>query len=175
MAMVIRAELQVNAAHAVFKDNDAATSFLQKTVPNEKVIELAKERTLRLAREKTQPDGKLRKDVRGKPVKKGDQKLNPESKRVGLTGTEKKSLFQTAASREGRESGAVQINTWGARENDNNMNYGLSSSIKWASDTPKDSLNIVSGRRLINECVQCGLFALYEKNEEETCKFFNLY
>ena len=161
--MVIRSEAHINASHCQFKN--AASSFLEQTVPNEKIIELAKERSLRLARER---------EKQGKPVKKSRQKLNPESKRKGLTGTEKKSLFQSQASREGRQSEVgININTWGDRENDENMDYGKST-IKWASDKPTDTLNIVSGRRLVNECIQCGLHSLYESRDDE-CNFFNLY
>jgi len=96
--------------------------------------------------------------------------MNPGRVRAGLTGTYKRTLFQSPESRQRNTVGSagetlaqLSIESWGDRENEENQEYEQSL-VKWASAGPMQTLNIVAGRRLLHECVQAGLYAVYESD-----------
>lgn len=199
IGMVVRAEAQIDLQHQDLASNNSAISFIQGTVPNERMVEMAKERSVRLFKEaqRAWPGG-----FRPPPLKTpktATPQLNPAGKRhavgagvrMGVGGDkladDARSLFQSNESR-GRNAvntaGVVvtqaAITTWGDRENDENKEYATSL-VKWASSGPLGTGNIISGRRLIHECVQAGLYTLYEGNYSladhlhNQCKFFDLF
>jgi len=68
-----------------------------------------------------------------------------------LTGTNKRTLFQSPESRQrntigsaGEELTQLSIESWGDRENDENQEYDQTL-VKWASAGPMKVLNIVAG------------------------------
>jgi hypothetical protein len=187
LAMVVRAEQQVDVQHEALARHAPSSSFVQGTLPNEKVLEMAKDRSVRLQRERERawPGG-----LRPPPVqtpRTATPQLNPAAKRVGLTGTQKRTLFQTGESRgrnalgtAGAPAAQMSVNAWGDRENEENQHYEQSR-IKWASSGPTTGGNLVAGRRLLHECVQAGLCAVYEGNYSaqdhrvNRCRFFDLF
>ena len=99
----------------------------------------------------------------------------------------KESLFQSPESRQrnqlttaGLPAMQLTVEGWGDHENCENMEYERSL-IKWSGAGPMESLNVVSGRRMLHECVQAGLYAVYDGNyseedlETNKCRFFQLF
>jgi len=196
LGMLVRAELQINFRHQELTQQNTTVSFVQGTLPNERMLELARERSVRLQREREKAwPGGLRPPPLRTP-KTSTPQMNPGKRRAGLTGTDKRTLFQSPESRQrntigsaGEQLTQLSIESWGDRENEENQEYDQSL-VKWASAGPMKVLNIVAGRRLLHECVQAGLYAVYESDYDyfesvdsearampraTPCRFFELF
>ncbi len=128
LGMMVRAEQQINMQHGELTSHSTSTSFIQGTLPNERMVELARERSLRLQRERELAlPGRPQPPVLRTP-KTSTPQLNPGKQRVGLTGTDRKTLFQSPESRQrnalstaGRPAMQLSVDAWGNHENDENQ------------------------------------------------------
>ncbi len=188
IAMVVRAELQINHTHEELDSQNTSTSFIQGTVPNERMLEMAKERSVRLQRERERawPGGHRPPPV-ATPKTATPQLSNPRQRASLDKKANSKTLFQTPQSRArnllntaGEPAVQLTIEAWDNHENETNQEYEKSL-IKWASAGPQKNRNIVSGRRMLHDCIQAGLYALYDGNYAEEdygtnqCRFFELF
>ena len=202
LAMVIRAELQINQQHRELDSQNTSTSFIQGTVPNEKVTELARQRSERLQRERERQWPGGHKPPPTATPKTATPRLAPRNRAKLADGPvpDRQSLFQSPESRQrnsittaGQPAMQTEIEGWGGHDNVENMEYGsgslgTASLIKWAGAGPLGQSNIVSGRRILHECLQAGLYALYDGSYDwgaeeayagadsySKCRFFELF
>ena len=200
--MVIRAELQINQQHRELDSQNTSTSFIQGTVPNEKVTELARQRSERLQRERERQWPGGHKPPPTATPKTATPRLAPRNRAKLADGPvpDRQSLFQSPESRQrnsittaGQPAMQTEIEGWGGHDNVENMEYGsgslgTASLIKWAGAGPLGQSNIVSGRRILHECLQAGLYALYDGSYDwgaeeayagadsySKCRFFELF